>query len=51
MFGDKLQQKDGVTIRLECGHPNVKHDEICSLCGNRVIDKDWVAQHEPDRLA
>jgi hypothetical protein len=29
---DKMQQGDGVTINLQCGHPNVAHGEQCPLC-------------------
>jgi hypothetical protein len=32
LFGDKLNQKDGVTVSLECGHPDVEHGSQCPLC-------------------
>lgn len=33
---DKMQQREGVAIRLECGHPNKHAGELCELCGETV---------------
>lgn len=37
-FGDQLPPVSvAVSIRLECGHPNVGIGENCSLCGRKVV--------------
>lgn len=33
---DKMRQADNVAVQLECGHPNKKAGEMCTLCGQVV---------------
>jgi len=51
MIGDAMKMSDGVTTKLECGHPNVNPGETCSLCGQIFAPAaEYVEQAKNDLL-
>lgn len=38
---DQIRMGDGVAVKMECGHPNVKRYEKCPLCGKTLLSDDF----------
>lgn len=40
---DGMNQRDGLSVQLGCGHPNTSIGDACGLCGEKVFDPSQCA--------
>ena len=48
-FGDRINMGDGTGMNLECGHPDMKPGDTCTVCGVVVPEPQMDCKHIGER--